>query len=101
MVRAFSCHVVKTKIWEEFYSLFSIAKGYTQARRDLERFASAALAARSQLKYGQISRWCRASMVAFTQQSYTDLQGLSLISRQIVIIFRTAASSRGREGAPL
>lgn len=34
-----------------------------------------------------------APMVAFTLRSYTDSQGLSLISRQIVIIFRTVASA--------
>jgi len=64
---------------------------YAPAHRDFERFANAALAAMSQLKYGLISGWCRASMVTFT--SYSDLEGLSLISRQIVIIVRTVASA--------
>lgn len=44
--RDFSCHVMKTKSWEKFYSLFSIAKGY----RDLESLVKAALAAMRQLK---------------------------------------------------
>lgn len=97
-VRAFSCHVVKTKSWDKFYSRFSIAKGHTRARGDLARFGNAALAAMSQLKCGQIRGWCRALVAAFTPRSYTDLQRLSLISKQIVIIVRTVASAGGGKG---